>query len=92
MCYATHLHTLAHTLTPPSSLQHGFYNTDQGRESFALNLKQITDGEFWVIPCVFLVPPHPSHPFSTAVHTTCYSDVLHSLLQANAYYKVRYLC
>ena len=58
----------AHTLTPPPSLlfpQHGFYNTDQGRESFALNLKQITD----------------------AVHTTCYSDVLHSLLQSNAYYK-----
>jgi hypothetical protein len=46
-------------------IEHGFYNTDQGRESFALNLKQITD----------------------AVHTTCYSDVLHSLLQANAYYK-----
>lgn len=42
-------------------IEHGFYNTDQGRESFALNLKQITDavhttcysGEFWVIPCVF---------------------------------------
>lgn len=46
-------------------IEHGFYNTDQGRETFALNLKQITD----------------------AVHTTCYSDVLHSLLQCNAYYK-----
>ena len=24
-------------------IEHGFYNTDQGRETFALNLKQITD-------------------------------------------------
>ena len=35
---------------------------------------------------LLLVPPHFSHPFSTAVHTTCYSDVLHSLLQCNQYY------
>ena len=46
-------------------IEHGFYNTDQGRETFALNIKQITD----------------------AVHTTCYSDVLHSLLSCDAYYK-----
>ena len=35
---------------------------------------------------LLLMPPHFSHPFSTAVHTTCYSDVLHSLLQCNQYY------
>jgi hypothetical protein len=46
-------------------IEHGFYNTDQGRETFALNIKQIAD----------------------AVQTTCYSDVLHSLLQADNYYK-----
>lgn len=45
-------------------IEHGFYNTEQGRETFALNLKQIT----------------------AAVHTTCYSDVLHSLLSCNNYY------
>ena len=58
---------LTQTYSPSftSTVEHGFYNTDQGRETFALNLKQITD----------------------AVHTTCYSDVLHSLLQCNAYYK-----
>ena len=64
--YSSHTLPLIAQQIRYKKIRHGFYNTDQGRETFALNLKQITD----------------------AVHTTCYSDCLHSLLQANAYYKV----